>query len=92
MHLTALAFISSIALIIIAGSIMGNLSGCAGRQLVQGGKARVVNLGLQEAPEAEVEGGRGRGSEEATLCPSDPFVPKLVAQIPHVDTRKMSYI
>ena len=36
---------------------LGTLSGDIGLQLVEGGWARAVDLGLQEAPEAEVNGG-----------------------------------
>ena len=36
---------------------LGNLPGDIGLQLVEGGRAWAVDLGLEEAPEAEVEGG-----------------------------------
>ena len=36
---------------------LGNLHGDIGLQLVEGGRAWSVDLGLEEAPEAEVEGG-----------------------------------
>ena len=41
---------------------LGNLSGDIGLQLVEGGWARAVDLGLQEAPEAEVQGGEVGGA------------------------------
>ena len=37
---------------------LGNLPGDIGLQLVEGGRAWAVDLGLEEAPESEVEGGR----------------------------------
>ena len=92
---------SSIALLIITGSIWAtslhrNLPGDVGLQLVQDGRARAVDLGLQEAPEAEVEGGRGQGARRPLSAPKAPStdhcVLKLVVQIPHVSTRKRSYI
>ena len=36
---------------------LGNLPGDIGLQLVKGGRALAVDLGLEEAPESEVEGG-----------------------------------
>ena len=45
---------------------LGNLPGDVGLQLVEGGRARAVDLGLQEAPEAEVEGGEVGGAR--TVC------------------------
>ena len=75
---------------------LGNLPGDVGLQLVQDGRARAVDLGLQEAPEAEVEGGRGQGARRPLSAPQAPStdhcVLKLVVQIPHVSTRKRSYI
>ena len=66
---------------------LGNLPGDAGLRLVQDGRARAVDPGL---PEVEVEAGRGQGAPQA---PSpDHCIPKLVVQIPHVSTRKRSYI
>ena len=41
---------------------LGNLPGDIGLQLVEGGRAWAVNLGLEEAPESEVEGGTRRAS------------------------------
>ena len=48
---------------------LGNLPGDVGLQLVQDGRARAVDLGLQEAPEAEVEGGRGHGARRPSQVP-----------------------
>jgi len=53
MHLTALSLLPRIVLFIN----LGNLPGDIGLQLVKGGRAWAVDLGLEEAPEAEVEGG-----------------------------------
>ena len=55
-------------------------------QLVEGGRARAVHLGL--APEAEVEGGEVGGARRPLSAPqappADDSVPKLVVKIPHV--------
>ena len=73
-RLTGRALVSSIALLIITGSIWAtsldrNLPGDVGLQLVQDGTARAEDLGLREATEAEVEGGevRGRGDHSLPL-------------------------
>ena len=75
---------------------LGNLPGDVGLQMAQDGRVRAVDLGLQEAPEAEVEGGRGQGARRPLSAPQAPStdhcVLKLVVQIPHVSTRKRSYI
>ena len=72
---------------------LGNLPGYVALQLVKVGRARAVDLGLQEAPEAEAEGGGARRLVSAPQEPSaDHSVPKLVAQIPHVNPRKRSYM
>ena len=76
---------------------LGNLPGDVGMQLVQDGRARAVDLGLhQEAPEAEVEGGRGQGARRPLSAPQAPStdhcVLKLVVQIPHISTRKKGLI
>ena len=67
---------------------LGNLPCDVGLQLVEGGRARAVDLGLQEAPEAEVEGGEVGGARRPLSAPqappADDSVPKLVVKIPHV--------
>ena len=55
MQLAALAVTSSVALLIIAGQ--AESPGDVGLQLVEDGRASAVHLGLQVAPEAEVEEG-----------------------------------
>ena len=71
-----------------------NLPGDVGLQLVEGGRARAVDLGLEEAPEAEVEGGEVGGARRPLSAlqapPADHSVPKLVFQIPHVGIGAMN--
>ena len=59
MHFTALAFMSNIALLTISWPICAT-SHCSGDvelKLIEVGREWGVDLRLQEAPEAEVEGG-----------------------------------
>ena len=74
---------------------LGNLSGDIGLQLVEGGWARAVDLGLQEAPEAEVQGGEVGGARRPLSAPQTPpaddSVPKLVVQIPHIGIGAMDW-
>ena len=74
---------------------MGNLPGDVGLQLVEGGQARAVDLRLQEAPEAEVEGGEvkgaGRPLSTPQAPPADDPVLKLVVQIPHFGIGAMDW-
>ena len=66
MQLAALAVTSSVALLIIAGQ--AEPPGDVGLQLVEDGRASAVHLGLQVAPEAEVEEGEvGRSRQLLTF-------------------------
>ena len=70
--LTGRALVSSIALLIITGSIWAtslhrNLPGDVGLQLVQDGRARAEDLGLREATVAEVKGEKVRGRGDHSL-------------------------
>ena len=60
---------------------LSQLPGDIGLQLVERGRARAVDLGLQVAPEAEVEGGEAGGSRRLPALqtpPVDHYVSKLV--------------
>ena len=62
---------------------------------VEGGWARALDLGLQEAPEAEVQGGEVGGARRPLSAlqtpPADDSVPKLVVQIPHIGIGAMDW-
>ena len=84
MHFTALAFMSNIALLTIAGSICATslvMLACSSLRLAG-------HLGLEVPPEAEVEGGEVGGSRRPFPSPQAPpayhSVAKLVVEIPHV--------
>ena len=72
---------------------LGYLPGDVCLQLILGGRAKAVDLGFEEAPEAEVEGGEVGGARRPLSAPQAPpanhSVPKLVVQIPHVSIRAM---
>ena len=73
---------------------LGYLPGDVCLQLIEGGRARAVDLGLEEAPEAEVEGGEVGGARRPLSAlqapPADHSVPKLVVQIPDVGIGAMN--
>ena len=56
---------------------LSQLPGDIGLQLVERGRARAVDLGLQVAPEAEVEGGEAGGSRRLPKLVNDKDITAL---------------